>query len=226
MHIEMSASMLQLHAIPLLKSVLAGTEAKKLQDVLEAAFGTVKEKHEDAPTEEEEEEPSTSFGVKRKVPQLQGSAKRKSSHPSKGGICALSDATIYFPTTANASASYLHAGVDSAYYSSRKSSLAMKSTGYECNYSVVKKAEGISTPECSFFSTTKGQLSTHIRQYHLGLAIGCFVCPTKHWWSASAWMEHMKKAHPELGQDAFFIKEGTGVQESLVIKQEVADIDV
>ena len=158
--------MLRLHTIQLMKSVLAGTEAKKLQDVLEAAFGTIEEKHEDAPTEEEEEEeeeePSTSFGVKRKVPQPQGSTKRKSSHPSKGGICALSDATIYFPTTADTSASYLHAGVDSAYYSSRKSSLAMKSTGYECNYSVVKKAEGISTPECSFFSTTKGQLSTHI----------------------------------------------------------------
>ena len=147
-----------------MKSVLAGTEAKKLQDVLEAAFGTIEEKHEDAPTEEEEEEeePSTSSGVKRKVPQPQGSTKRKCAHPSKGGICALSDATIYFPTTADTSASYLHAGVDSAYYSSHKSSLAMKSAGYECNYSVVKKAEGISTPECSFFSTTKGQLSTHI----------------------------------------------------------------
>ena len=211
-----------------MKSVLAGTEAKKLQDMLEAAFGTVEEKHEDTPTEEEEEEeePSTSSGVKRKVPQPQGSAKRKSAHPSKGGICALSNATIYFSTTADASASYLHAGIDSAYYSSHKSSLAMKSTRYECNYSVVKKAEGISTPECSFFSTTKGQLSTHIGQYHLSQAIGCFVCPTKRWWSASAWLEHMKKAHPKLGQDAFFIKEDTGVEESLVIKQEVADINI
>ena len=36
----------------------------------------------------------------------------------------------------------------------------------------------------------------------------------------------MKKAHPELGQDAFFIREDTGVEESLIIKQEVADIDV
>ena len=140
--------MLRLHAIRLIKSVLAGTEAKKLHDVLEAAFGTVEEKQEDTPTkeEEEEEEPSTSSGVKRKVPQPQGSAKRKCAHPSKGGICALSDATIYFPTTADASASYFHAGIDSAYYSSRKSSLAMKSTGYECNYSVVKKAHSSQQP--------------------------------------------------------------------------------
>ena len=223
----MSASMLRLHAIRLMKSVLAGTETKKLQDMLEAAFGSDEEDDEDIPTEEEkEEEPSTSSGVKRKIPQPQGSSKQKVFHPSKGGICALTDATIYFPTTLDASTSYLHAGVDSAFYSSHKSSQAMKSAGYKCNYSVTKNAEGVLTPDCTFFSTTKGQLSTHIRQHHLGLTNGCFICPTKHWWSASAWMEHMKKAHLELGQDAFFVKEGANVAESIIVKHEVASVDV
>ena len=102
----------------------------------------------------------------------------------------------------------------------------MKSAGYECNYSITKKAEDVSIPDCTFFSTTKGQLSTHIHQHHLGLAIGCFICPTKHWWSASAWMEHMKKAHSELSQDAFFVKEGADAAESIIVKQEVTSVDV
>ena len=158
-HIEMSASRLHLYAIQLIKSVLVGTETKKLQDMLEAAFGSDKEDDEDIPTEEEkEEEPSTSSGVKRKIPQPQGTSKRKVSHPSKAGICALTDATIYFPTTLDASTSYLHAGVDSALHARHKSSQAMKSAGYECNYSITKNAEGVSTPDCTFFSTTKGQL--------------------------------------------------------------------
>ena len=138
----MSASMLCLHAIRLMKSVLACTETKKLQDVLEAAFGSNEDNDEDIPTEEEKEEPLTSSGVKRKIPQPQGSSKQKVSHPSKAGICTLTDATIYFPTTLDASTSYLHAGVNSAFYSSHKSSQAMKTAGYKCNYSITKKTEG------------------------------------------------------------------------------------
>ena len=37
-HIEMSASLLRFNAIHLVKGVLARTETKKLQDVLEAAL--------------------------------------------------------------------------------------------------------------------------------------------------------------------------------------------
>ena len=65
----MLASLLCLHAIQLMKSFLGGTETKKLQDMLEVAFGPDKEDDEDIPPEEEkEEEPSTSSGVKRKIP--------------------------------------------------------------------------------------------------------------------------------------------------------------
>ena len=174
----MSASMLRLHAIRLLKSILAGTETKKLQDVLEAAFGSNEEDDEDIPPEEEkEEEPSTSSGVKRKIPQPQGSSKRKASHPSKAGICALADATIYFPSTSDASTSYLHAGVDSAFYSSWKSSQAMKSAGYECNYSVTKKAEGVLIPDHFLFNNKRPVINTY---------------PSTSSW-ALYWMLHMSK---------------------------------
>ena len=42
--------MLRLHAIHLMRSVLAGTETKKLQDVLEAAFGTEEKETEEGPS--------------------------------------------------------------------------------------------------------------------------------------------------------------------------------
>ena len=112
----MSASLLHLNTIHLMKGVLAGTETKKLQDVLEAAFckqgaegaNYVPDEEEEVGEAEPEEEASTSTDVKRKVPPLSTSAKC-----SKMGICALSDAVVHYPTTSEAQASaYLHAGVD------------------------------------------------------------------------------------------------------------------
>ena len=105
----------------------------------------------------------------------------------------------------------------------------MKSAGYECMYSAVKKSEGINVPDCSFFSTTKGQPSTHIRQFHLGVAMACFICPSKRWWSGSSWMDHMKKFHVELDPKSFFVQDGVDIEEfksSLAIKQEVTRDDI
>ena len=36
----------------------------------------------------------------------------------------------------------------------------------------------------------------------------------------------MKKAHSELGQDTYFVKEGADIAEAIIIKQEVANVDV
>ena len=36
----------------------------------------------------------------------------------------------------------------------------------------------------------------------------------------------MRKAYSELGQDAYFVKEGADVVEAIVVKQEVASVDV
>ena len=229
----MSASLLHLNAIRLMKGFLAGTETKKLQDVLEAAF--CKQGAEGAdfvPDEEEEEgeiepgdEASASSGTKHKAPTPSTSAKC-----SKVGICTLSDATVLYPTTNKAQASaYLHTGVDPRFYSSHKSSAKTHVAGYECQYAAIKREEGMDISDCTLFSTTKSQLSTHIRQHHLGVAIGCYVCPTKRWWSGSSWMEHMKKCHADLQSDCFFIKEGADLQElreAVVVKKEVAEEDL
>ena len=161
--------------------------------------------------------------MKQKAAPTVGASKCKARH--KGSICALTDASCYYPTTNDAkSSAYLHGGVDPLFYSSCISSQKMKSAGYECMYSSIKKAEGVEVPDCDFFSTTKGQLSMHIHQYHLGIAIACFICPSKRWWLGSSWMDHMKKYHAELDQDCFFIREGDDIEEfksSLTIKQVV-----
>ena len=59
----MSASLLRLNAIKMIKSVLAGTAANKLQDELKAAFGGEDKDDEDyIPEDQPEDEPSTSQG--------------------------------------------------------------------------------------------------------------------------------------------------------------------
>ena len=80
----MSASMLRLHAIHLMRSVLAGTETKKLQDVLEAVFGTEEKETEEGPLQEEQEtEASTSSGTREKSPNQKAVPSAKPLNPPK-----------------------------------------------------------------------------------------------------------------------------------------------
>ena len=229
----------------IMKGVLASTATKKLQDVLEAAFHEGVEEEEDYALEAEEEDDNeeededwvpesveesdtpkaeaATSGTKRKAPPPTGAAKRKASQPTKGGICLLSEALLYYPTTSDAKASYLHSGINPAYYSSHQSSKGNKSAGYECQFTSIKKSKGVILPDCHF-STTKGQLSTHICQHHLGLAVACYICPQKQWWLAATWKDHMEKCHSDIGSEAFFAKEGANIEElkeALTIKKEV-----
>ena len=97
------------------------------------------------------------------------------SHPSKGGVVGLKEATPLFPTTKHRG-QYLHAGIDPKFVSSHISSTTYTKAGYYCQFSSVSVEEGKLVPDCNFFSATKAQLSTHIRQNHLGLAITFFIC--------------------------------------------------
>ena len=233
-HIEMVASMLHRDATQIIKTVLAGTATEKLTNVLEAAFGEeespeLRKAYEEALEEEEEEEeegpieelaPSTSKGGKRKqsAPRITKGAK-----VSKPGPCSLESASIYYPTTAD-EGSHLHSGVDPKFLSSRKSSHHTAAAGYGCLFSEVCKSKGKVVPHCDFISTAKGQLSTHVRQQHLNLAIGCNICQKK-WWSAATWMDHMRRSHSEVGADAFFVKEG-GNPNIAQVKEEVMAGDI
>ena len=81
---------------------------------------------------------------------------------------------------------------------------------------------------CEWFSTTKAQLSTHLRQTHLRIAVTCFIC-RKWWWAASTWFKHMKTAHSVPTFDNFFLREGAEAElktQKLLIKQEVTPEDI
>ena len=130
----MVASLLRRDASRIIKTVLAGTATQKFTDTIEGVFGLdepddMREAFEEAPEEEEVEDvedvpqaSTSATGTKRKHSSTSSTGgKRKPSHPTRGGICSLESADIYYPSTAD-EGSYLHAGVDAKYISSRKSS--------------------------------------------------------------------------------------------------------
>ena len=222
-----------------MKAVLAGTVTDKLHSVMEGAFGgpgCVSVLPEE-PKEEEEgleedlnllvtAEPSTSgHSTKRKLPTPTDVAKKKGAHPSNGGVCSVNKANNFFPSIKDKN-KYLHASVEDRFISSHQSSSLTKDAGYGCLYSKALKADGKIIPDCSFFSTTKAQLSTHVCQYHFSIAICCYIC-SKHWWSASTWHNHMKRSHLELKEEDFYIRERLYGDEmkSLVIKKEVEEVE-
>ena len=232
----MSASLLRLDAVRIMKAALAGTATEKFISVIEAAFETTEEKVPETQGEETEVqpepepelvEPSTSRGHKRKAaptsffPQQK---KKTPSHPSKG-ICPVGEATPYYPTVTDTDR-FNHAGVDDKFISSRISSTITKDAGYRCCYSEVMKAEGKIVKDCPFISSAKLQLSTHIRQHHLGIAVACYVCG-KQWWSAHTWFEHMKKVHSSLKSTDYFIREGISAEDmkAIVVKKEIVDTE-
>ena len=209
--------MLRCDACKIIKMAMAGLAAGKLVDIVEATFGgeeTEAEREaleevfqEDDPKEDPStDQPSTSHGTKCKSSASTSTAKHQISHPSKGGIVSLKDATPYYPTV-NDKKGYHHTGVDPHFFSKHKSSLVHKSAGYSCLYLEVKQGEGKDVPPCEFFSTVKSQLSTHIRQHHLGIAVTCFIC-SGHWWSGTSWYDHMESKHSALKEEDFFLKEG------------------
>ena len=214
----MVASVLWHDAVKMIKTVLAGTATGRFTDVIEATFGEeepveLQKVLDEAADEEEEEEEemeqgasaSSSKGGKHKNSTTPStSSKCKPAHPTHGGLCHLDDAEVYFPTIADKGA-YLHTGVDGKFISAQKSSKSTPVAGYGCLFSQVSQEEGKKVPDCDFISTTKGQLSTNIRQVHLGICISCYICDKK-WWSSSSWMEHMKKVPFQIRRGCLFHK--------------------
>ena len=251
----MTASLLHQDAIAVMKAALAGTRTDRLIDVLETAFmgeeskmttqasDPLGEKEEDEDQALEalltehsqlEEGASTSTlskALKHKMPPPSDiEVKQPPSHPSKSGVVNLKEATPLFPTTKH-KGQYLHAGIDPKFVLSRISSTTSTKASYYCQFSSVSKEEGKLVPDCDFFSTTKAQLSTHIRQHHLGLAITYFVC-NKHCWSSLSWFTHMEKVHSTLKEDDYFICADAKQQllefhdSKIVVKVEVSATDV
>ena len=228
-------------ALQSLKAGLAGTATTCLLDVLEASFGVAEPEDEvpeiqPTPAEAEEENipasayvakdefasaPSTSGRAKRKVKsQMSGASKRKSTVPSKSGPVPIEDATPFFPTAAQR-ANYLHIGVDPNYIGQREGSQFSKLVIYQCFYAHRCRELGENPAECNEITQNKAQMSTHIRRFHLGNCIACFICPDKRWWSSLEWKKHMKEKHHDLPEDSCYIQDTATLGEDVTIKSEV-----
>ena len=215
-----------LDSIHPIKCALAGTAMSKFTDVLEAVFGIDEENPPEFEAEEEEPDvvpeegittketvegeslsdpvASTSVGVsaKHKAPTSTTSvkSKRKSSKPVKGGVCALVDATVFYPFDSN---TYLHTGVPSDYISKCKGSQYRHTAVFMCNYSKVENSRGNQVPPCDTMYQNKSQVSSHIRQFHLGICVACYICGHR-WWSATEWKKHMITHHSNLSGTRIF----------------------
>ena len=238
---------MRLDSICTIKCALAGTATSKFTDILEAVLGIYEENppefemEEDKPDVVPEEglttkeavegeslsDPvaSTSVGVgaKRKVPTSTTTvkSKRKSSKPVKGRVCALVDATVFYPFDSN---TYLHTGVPNEYISKCKGSQYKHTAVYMCNYSKVENSRGNQVPPCDTLCQNKSQVSSHIRQFHLGICVACYICGHR-WWSTTEWKKHMTTHHSYLSEQEFFVAP-TETPTDLKVKTEVEEIEV
>ena len=97
--------------------------------------------------------------------------------------CSLKQAELFFPT----SASTLHdTGVDPKYIGTHEGLSGYKGL-YCCLF------EG-----CDYGTQVRANTLSHIRRVHLGHAVGCRYCPTRAWWQAHTWSDHMTHTHPDV----------------------------
>ena len=155
----------------------------------------------------------------------------KRVHPGilKGGgkrtkiieACSIKEATPIFPTKSDQRDGYLHAGVKKELWSPCLSSKYVKDVGYMCNFvqAMIDAGTGTGLAPCNDISSNMGQLSTHIRQAHLGAAVTCYVCRYRAW-AGRTWRNHMKEKHADLREDNFYISDETDMSE-FIIKHEV-----
>ena len=112
--------------------------------------------------------------------QLKVSVTDQEKYPSK---CNLKEAVLFFPT----STSTLHdTGVDAKYIGTREGLSGYKGL-YCCLF------EG-----CDFGAQVRANTLSDIRRVHLGHAVGCRYCPTRAWWQARTWSDHMTHTHPDV----------------------------
>ena len=93
-----------------------------------------------------------------------------------------------------------------------------------CNYSKVENARGNQVPLYDTMCQNKLQVSSHIRPFHLGICVACYICDHR-WWSATEWKKHMTTQHSNLSEQEFFVAP-TEAPTDLKIKMEVEEIEV
>ena len=208
----------------IMKSAMAGMAVGKFWDVMEGAFGYDEEAVDEPsppsppPVEEESDLPPGAQITKAAAEKTKGS-KRKSSTPSRRvkkpkGISVpaipLDAAETVFPTNEDR---YHYAGNPDPFIGARKT-VKLPSTGeirgvYPCNHTKVAGQEK-DRPPCTYVNESRLQMAQHIREYHLGVALGCWICQLagKEYkvYGGKAWMDHMRRHHGKSHREAEFFK--------------------
>ena len=70
--------------------------------------------------------------------------------------------------------------------------------------------------DCDHKSTSRPACATHIRRKHLGIALGCKLCPAKQFYKHGSWSDHMKKLHPRVPVSEWYMNPSEGIQSSHV----------
>ena len=107
------------------------------------------------------------------------------------------DIKLFFPTTEEGSEHRI--GVNPKFMSGRETHGQDGSIHkYSCLFAENGAQEGYTLSEfdqeCDYACQQKSALATHVRQVHLGHALGCHFCDWRNY-RASNWQEHMKKMH-------------------------------
>ena len=161
-------------------------EREKEKAILKLSVSKASVKRDELGEVEEEEDiedsasTTTSTAKCNSLKQLKVSVADQEKYPSK---CSLKEAELFFPT----STSTLHdTGVDAKYIGTREGLSGYKGL-YCCLF------EG-----CDFGAQVRANTLSHIRRVHLGHAVGCRYCPTRTWWQARTWSDHMTHTHPDV----------------------------
>ena len=192
----------------------------KFWDVLEDCFAYNEDLADRPPPaspvpEEKESDLPADATTTKGASEARGSKKRKSASAikvvkkPKGVITPgipLKDATTVFPMHRDR---YHYAGNPGQHIGPRKS--VRQPSGeirgvYSCQYT---QHVDTGAPPCSFINLQRNQMAQHIREYHLGVALGCWVCQLngKEYkvYGGKAWLDHMKIHHGEThSEDDFF----------------------
>ena len=70
--------------------------------------------------------------------------------------------------------------------------------------------------DCDQKASSRPACATHIRRKHLGIALGCKLCPAKQFYKHVSWSDHMKKSHPGVPPSEWYMNPSEGIQSSHV----------
>ena len=231
-HLDAVAVRMRQDAMSLIKAVLSGTATGKLWDVLEGAFGY----HEQDPPAEEVSADEEARDLPAEGTVTKGSLKRELAQETKRAVkrpkgCPRDPippaaCQLFFPTMKGR---HHYVGNPGPFISDRQvvedrgSSSGVSRKGvYQCLFDE-KAPEGVKKqPPCAFINESRPQLATHIREYHLGICLGCYVCyeAGNDWrvFSGRQWETHMKKHG--LSEEAMFRPANLDLR-TLLVKDEV-----